>query len=73
MTEPTRSTQHTVSPGRALAWLTALLLTAGASLVVARYAFGDSGWGGDAVWAILGAIIWTRTIYDKLIEMWRRT
>ncbi len=62
----------TMSFARFLTWLTALALTAGASLVVVRYAFSEPSWGNDAFGMLLGSVLFTREVYDKLIEMWTR-
>lgn len=61
-----------MSFARFLTWLVALAVTGGASLVVVRYGFGESSWGSDAVWTVLGAVLITRAVHDALVEMWSK-
>src|SRR6185312_11134568 len=64
--------RNPVSFARFLTWLVALVLTCGAALVVVRYGFGNSDWGSDAVWAVVGATLITRPVHDALVEMWSK-
>lgn len=61
-----------MSFARFLTWLIALTVTGGATFVIARYGFSDVSWGVDAVWAVFGAIFFTRKVHEALIDMWSR-
>lgn len=61
-----------MSFARFLAWLVALAVTGGASLIVVRYGLDEPNWGTDAFWSMFGACVFTRGAHDALVEMWSR-
>lgn len=61
-----------MSFARFLTWLVALAATGSGALVTVRYGFGESDWGTDAFWSVVGAALMTRTVHDSLIEMWSK-
>lgn len=72
MTDTTKPAQRPVSPGRAIAWATALTLTTTAAVIVDRYALGDNDWGSNSVLAVVATTLFTRTVHQKLIDMWSK-
>jgi hypothetical protein len=61
-----------MSFARFLAWLVALAVTGGVSLIAVRYGWNEPDWGTDAFWSAAGAVLFTRTVHNALVEMWSR-
>lgn len=59
-----------MSFSRFFAWIVAVAVTGGSGLVIARYGFGASGWGDDAVWAVICAAVATPHVHEVLLDMW---